>query len=78
MNTIPWDSLLKALKIKGWREADALSLSLPSEQYTFNTAETLSIGSVQNFYKANKLGSFYVANCVCEISASPFVNWGAC
>ena len=61
-----------------YNELIASGMSKPSEQYTFNTAEKLSLGWVQKFYKSDGSTVFYNANCVCEISASAFVNWVAC
>ncbi|MBE5747977.1 MAG: hypothetical protein E7352_07390 [Clostridiales bacterium] len=61
-----------------YNELIASGMSKPSEQYTFNTTEKLSLGWVQKFYKSGGSAVFYNANCVCEISASAFVNWGAC
>ena len=59
-----------------YNELIAGGMIRPSEQSTFDTAEKLSIGWIQKFYRNNGVTVFRNANCICEISASPFVNWG--
>ena len=59
-----------------YNELMAGGMIKPSEQSTFNTTEKLSLGWVRAFYRNDGKTSFRSANCVCEISASPFVNWG--
>ena len=60
-----------------YNELIAFGMVSPSELNTFNTAEKLSLGWCQKFYRNNGTTVFKGANCACEISASMFVNWGA-
>ena len=75
-STLSADTGLSRSAAEFYNELIAGGMIRPSEQFTFNTAEKLSIGWIQTFYRNDGKTSFRSANCVCEISASPFVNWG--
>ena len=59
-----------------YNELIAGGMIRPGEQSTFNTTEKLSLGWVRAFYRNDGTTVFRNANCICEISASAFVNWG--
>ena len=59
-----------------YNELISFGMISPSELNAFNTTGKLSLGWVQKFYKKDGVTVFENANCVCEISASMFVNWG--
>ena len=75
-STLSADTGLSRSATEFYNELIAGGMIKPSEQSTFNTTEKLSLGWVQTFYRNDGTTSFRNANCVCEISASPFVNWG--
>ena len=77
-STLSADTGLNRSATEFYNELIAGGMVRPSEQYTFDTAEMLSLGWVQNFYRNDGQTVFKNANCICEISASAFVNWGAC
>ena len=77
-STLSEDTGLSRSATDFYNELIAFGVVRPSEVYAFDTAEKLSLGWVLNFYRNDGTTVFKGANCVCEISASSFVNWGAC
>ena len=75
-STLSADTGLTRSATEFYNELIAGGMIKPSEQFTFNTTEKLSLGWIQKFYRNNGVTVFRNANCVCEISASPFINWG--
>ena len=75
-STLSTDTGLSRSATEFYNELIAGGMIRPSEQSTFDTEEKLSIGWIQKFYRNNGVTVFRNANCVCEISVSPFVNWG--
>ena len=75
-STLSADTGLSRSAAEFYNELIAGGMIRPSEQSTFNTTEKLSLGWVQEFYRTDGKTVFKGANCICEISASLFVNWG--
>ena len=75
-STLSTDTGLSRSATEFYNELIAGGMIRPSEQSTFDTEEKLSIGWIQKFYRNNGVTVFRNANCICEISVSPFVNWG--